>query len=53
MNKTISDYMSKIGKRGGEASKRTWSEEEKRDMVAKKAATLKRKKELSDKEATQ
>ena len=53
MNKVISDYMSKIGKRGGKAGKRTWNEEEKKAMVAKKAVTLKRKKELSDKEATQ
>lgn len=53
MNKVISKYMAEIGKRGGKAGKRTWSKEEKKAMVAKKAATLKRKKELSDKEATQ
>jgi hypothetical protein len=53
MSKAISDYMSKIGRRGGNASQRKWTEEEKRRMVATKDATLKRKKELLDKEATQ
>jgi hypothetical protein len=43
MDKAVSEYMSKIGKKGGENGKRTWSEEEKRAMVAKKAETLQKK----------
>ncbi len=46
MNKTISDYMAKIGREGGKKGKRTWSEDQKKAMVAKKAETLRRKKEL-------
>jgi hypothetical protein len=44
--KEVSEYMSKIGKKGGQNGKRTWSEEQKRAMVAKKAETLRKKKEL-------
>ena len=44
MNKIISDYMSELGKKGGKKSKRTWTEEQKADMVRKKAETLRKKK---------
>lgn len=46
MNKTISKYFADIGRKGGAKSKRTWDDEQKRQMVAKKAETLRRKKEL-------
>lgn len=46
MNKAISKYMAELGRKGGAKSKRTWTEEQKKDMVAKKAATLQKKKEL-------
>ena len=46
MNKAISKYMADIGREGGKKGKRTWTEEQKRQMVAKKAATLQKKKEL-------
>lgn len=45
--KEVSAYMSKIGKKGGAKSKRTWNKEQKKAMVAKKAETLRRKKELT------
>ena len=40
----VSEYFSKIGKKGGGNSSRTWSEEQKTAMVKKKAATLAKKK---------
>jgi hypothetical protein len=52
MNKTISRYMAEIGRKGGKVGKRTWSEEQKAGMVAKKAETLRKKKELRGEDDT-
>lgn len=46
--KQVSAYMSKLGKKGGAKSKRTWDDEQKAAMVAKKAETLRKKKELRE-----
>lgn len=47
-SKEVSEWYSKIGRKGGAKSKRTWNDEQKVAMVAKKAETLKKKKELKE-----
>ena len=46
VEKVIKEHYKKIGSIGGKKSKRTWSDEQKKEMVAKKAKTLEIKKRL-------
>ena len=45
MNKTLKEYLSEIGRKGGKKSKRTWTLEQKERMVKKLMDTLKEKRE--------
>lgn len=43
MNKTLKEYLSEIGRKGGKKSKRAWTPEQKERMVKKLMDTLKEK----------
>ena len=43
MNNSIKKYLSEIGRKGGKKSKRTWTPEQKKQMVKKLIETLRKK----------